>query len=243
MAPSGHSKTAGDSKAGKPKDEPERNLARAGCSGSHGFGQHGFRGAAAAPKPVTGLPAVTTPSNAHPAKLEKPSVNKAAVKCFSCGQMGHYAADPACLKFGQRGANGPKMFAQRVVDDTSDHEAGDPKNTANGHEDPADQMDYEAERLMNEAPYPDEDKYPCSEPGYGGSQYESEDEGARMPDEDYEFSNSVLFGTMRIEVLHIAGAKDSERFNSMAIARDKGLRHAWLYDAKVRRATNEGDQP
>ncbi|KAI0348740.1 hypothetical protein OH77DRAFT_783213, partial [Trametes cingulata] len=65
------------------------------------------------PRPTSG------PSNRIPSK---PAPNKAAVKCFSCGQIGHYASDPICPNAGKKPSGGQRMFAQRVLDDTSDDE-------------------------------------------------------------------------------------------------------------------------
>ncbi|KAL7277449.1 hypothetical protein ACG7TL_009311 [Trametes sanguinea] len=130
-----------------------------------------------------------------------------------------------------------RMFAQHIIDKTSDKEdspqlEGTGEDAGGDNESP----------VLEDAPadvVDDDQEYPPSD--YGGSQYKSEREDELSPiDDDNE--NDLFFGGMRIapfkellgELVHA---------HSMAIQPDRNLRHAWLYDAKVRKIQDPAAQP
>ncbi|KAH9849178.1 hypothetical protein C2E23DRAFT_888560 [Lenzites betulinus] len=116
------------------------------------------------------------------------------------------------------------MFAQRVVDDNSDHENSGLNAQAASDEKALEASEYEAEGLMDEETYPDEDEYPQSEPGYGGSQYESDVNEADSPGEIDDYGDAVLFGAMRVESLRNDGVGQWEEI------RDKSSHMATVED-------------
>ncbi|KAL7281626.1 hypothetical protein ACG7TL_004943 [Trametes sanguinea] len=185
------------------------------------------------PHMTTETPRVT--GRAGPSKSDRPA---SQVKCFACGQIGHYASDPKCPQYGKKNTSGqPRMFAQHIIDETSDKEDS-PQEEGAGEDAGGDNespifADDSADVVDNDQEYPPSN--------YGGSQYESEREDELSPiDEDHE--NDLFFGGMRIapfkellgELVHA---------HSMAIQPDRNLRHAWLYDAKVRKIQDPAAQP
>lgn len=138
------------------------------------------------------------------------------------------------------------MFAQRVLDDTSDGEhATTPNDNAQVN------SDHEA---LGEVPGPDQEVHegtevvqdlPQSDYEFVGSQYESEDEVVQTEWEDfeYEYDPAAYMASMRVEPMDSGGAVMGPRIHSMAVANERGLRHAWLYDAKVRKIEDPAAQP
>ncbi|KAL7284386.1 hypothetical protein ACG7TL_001676 [Trametes sanguinea] len=160
------------------------------------------------------------------------------VKCFACGQIGHYASDLKCPQYGKKNTSGQqRMFAQHIIDETSDKKdspqlEGTGEDAGGDNESP----------VLEDAPadvVDDDQEYPPSD--YGGSQYESEREDKLSPiDDDNE--NDLFFGGMRIAMFkELLG--ELVHAHSMAIQPDRNLRHAWLYDAKVCKIQDLAAQP
>ncbi|KAJ2989339.1 hypothetical protein NUW54_g8816 [Trametes sanguinea] len=122
-------------------------------------------------------------------------------------------------------------------DETSDKE-GSPQLEGTGEDARGDNES----PVLEDAPadvVDDDQEYPPSD--YGGSQYESEREDELSPVNDNN-KNDLFFGGMQIapfkellgELVHA---------HSMAIQPDRNLRHAWLYNAKVRKIQDPAAQP
>ncbi|KAI9069282.1 hypothetical protein FKP32DRAFT_1600001 [Trametes sanguinea] len=185
------------------------------------------------PQMATETPRVT--GRAGPSKSDCPA---SQVKCFACGQIGHYASDPKCPQYGKKNTSGQQcMSAQHIINGTLDKEDSPQvdshgENAGGDNESPVFE-DTPADAVEENHEYPPSD--------YDGSQYELEREDELSPlDDDNE--NDLFYGGMRIapfkellgELVHV---------HSMAIQPDRNLRHAWLYDAKVRKIQDIAAQP
>ncbi|OBZ76507.1 hypothetical protein A0H81_03762 [Grifola frondosa] len=169
----------------------------------------------------------------------KPAVN--TVKCYTCGQLGHYSTDPKCPKYGTwTGAQ--HMFVQRVVDDQSEDDDAAVNNGPSATEQtPA----------ANEFPEQNDQGpltmqgYPESDYGFGGSQYSSTDEryvNSDISDLDEEVHDDVHFGLMRLAAMrvephlttHPKGRIDQlvQNFQLTAGLPTRSMCNAWLYDPR-----------
>ncbi|KAH9885468.1 hypothetical protein C8Q73DRAFT_616036, partial [Cubamyces lactineus] len=147
------------------------------------------------------------------------------VKCFACGQIGHYASDPTCPKYGkQNTSHNARMFAQQVVHEPpADEEEPVPLEPA---EVPPKEEAEEEHPFSETIPEPEAD-YPESEFGGNGSQYESDREDLPSPifEEEIEFNGMRVAAIKEIET-------DLLRAHAMAVQPERNIRHGWLYDAK-----------
>ncbi|KAI0324086.1 hypothetical protein GY45DRAFT_1341022 [Cubamyces sp. BRFM 1775] len=103
------------------------------------------------------------------------------VKCFACGQIGHYSSDPTCPKYGKQNTfhNG-RMFVQQVVPEPPTEEEGQVQLEP-AEEPPNEEADKELP--SSKLPHETVVEYPESEFGGNGSQYKS----------DWEELPSLLF--------------------------------------------------
>ncbi|OJT11763.1 hypothetical protein TRAPUB_11689 [Trametes pubescens] len=157
--------------------------------------------------------------------------------------IGHFASDPSCPNFGKKTNVGQRMFAQRVIDDTSDEEH--PKA-------PAESSQVESDPVTTTDPVEDEHRLveqtkvvqdlPQSEYNFIGSQYESKDERVQSDWDEYEYDHTTYAASMRIEALASGGLANKPRIHSMAVANERGMRHVWIYNAKVRKIEDPAAQ-
>ncbi|KAI9064570.1 hypothetical protein FKP32DRAFT_1569610 [Trametes sanguinea] len=159
------------------------------------------------------------------------------VRCYACGQIGHYSTDPKCPQYGKK-ADKPTqcMFAQQVVDDKSDHED---KRNDEGFEELMEQ----AQSVLDDLGEVEEEEspadYPQSDYGGMGSQYESEVEDKLSPADEYD---EEYFGGMRIAPIATLDREVSHT-HSMDTVPDRPRLKSWLYDSKVRRIKDPEAQP
>ncbi|OJT02304.1 hypothetical protein TRAPUB_7174 [Trametes pubescens] len=130
------------------------------------------------------------------------------------------------------------MFTQQVVDDTSDEEH--PKA-------PVESSQVESDPVEDGHPLVEQTEVvqdlPQSEYDFIGSQYESEDERVQLDWDKYEYDHTVYTASMRIEALASGGSANEPRIHSMAVANKRGMRHTWIYVAKVRKIEDPAAQP
>ncbi|OBZ68533.1 hypothetical protein A0H81_11671 [Grifola frondosa] len=200
-----------------------------------------------------------TPGPSGPDRAAKPADQRApskpatnTVKCYACGQLGHYSTDPKCPKYGT-GTGAQRMFAQRVVDDQSEDETAAVDNGPSATDQtPAAN---ESPEQVDQGPSMVQD-YPESDYGFGGSQYSSTDERyveSDISDIDEEAHDDVHFGLMRLAAMRVEshpivqpkGRIDQlvQTFQLTTGLPARSVRNAWLYDPRVRRITDPTGQP
>ncbi|KAL7281607.1 hypothetical protein ACG7TL_004924 [Trametes sanguinea] len=165
------------------------------------------------------------------------SVNRAAPKQYENRQTWPHMTTET-PRYGKKNTLGQlRMFAQHIIDETSDKEDS-PQEEGTGEDARGDNESPVLEDASVDVVDNDQE-YPPS--NYGGSQYKSEREDELSPmDDDHE--NDLFFGRMRIAPFKELLGK-LVHAHSMAIQPDRNLRHAWLYDAKVRKIQDPAAQP
>lgn len=180
------------------------------------------------------------------------------IRCYSCGQIGHYASEvDKCPKGHER-----RLFAQRVVNDTSDAELGEAQGRFAHEREDVEHIARDQEANVPAGDHPGElDQYPedvgalelpqsdyedapdplsSNEDKYYGSGYSSgEDPHVRL--------GAIRFGAMRVEPrvqLHDEAVHEMVRCLAMDVTPSpKSAKMAWLYDPRVRRINDPAGQP
>ena len=175
----------------------------------------------------------------------KPSTSTAPMgskgPCYACGQMGHFANDPRCPKFGQqhKGRMQVGILMESSPGDMDSHpqEAGSEMagagNTAPDPEPP--QSDYE-----DHIGY-DSDQEEVIEDESDEHLYVMQYAALRV-DPDTEKTPEQL-EEQRKDELYFAAAKVVQSFQTLDDPPSKSVRTAWLYDSRVRKLQDPKDQP
>lgn len=157
------------------------------------------------------------------------AASQAAQTCFSCGQVGHFASDPACPNAGNRDKPAPRMFAQRVIvedPDIGENIDVDPGDT------PEEGKDVELGEIAKENEGQEEGiDYPQSDYDGRGSQYESPADDGESQLDELDF---IGYHAMRLDPDSRDANVAAPRLQMMTAETGRDLRNAWLYDAKVR---------
>jgi hypothetical protein len=208
----------------------------------------------------TGQSAFSRPANAQSGNSKPPI----SVKCYACGQIGHYSSDPKCPKYGTPSrppGTQQRLFAQRVLDDRDD----DRHQQDNNH---ALVVDEQAgpgnDQVYEEEPPPDEivgneggedQGLPESDNEWlgGGRQYDPDDgyvteDWNDAHDAAEEIFGNVYHGSMRVthepQGHHSSvGPSTVQSYQMSTSGADSRTKTAWLYDPRVRRLRDPANQP
>lgn len=141
----------------------------------------------------TPWPSSAVQPSASTARFDKSS--KAPLRCYLCGQIGHFTTDTKCPNFRKKPTLVQRMFAQRVIDNTSDHKV-----------DTIDQAEAELAGVTEKTPADDTEaeeankegrEYPLSDYELDGSQYDPEGEMYHSEEDTMEYSGAMCIALIK----------------------------------------------